>query len=260
MKDSADSRAPYFGIRDFLFYLAPGLVVLACVLIVTGTVREWTASSLGIGTALLAVFAAYVLGHVVYPLNYPVRKIIYRKRPCPRESWPAASNGSKAEREAIKRYCYEKCSEFLSSQDDLLNDEASAYHAETARYRILARFASAMVLPSMGLGLVAALYEWSIGTSPDRSVSLLAGLDNAGRGALYAGLGILVSVGFSIRARRYQNRFIEFVQIRYPCRHRLPGKANGDDGSERTDPGVDLPHDDHQDPSGPQLRPGEETA
>lgn len=65
--------SPHLGLRDFLFYLVPGaIVVLAAILAlqVGGDVAEkWDS----LGGSLAAVLISYAIGHAVYPIAYPIR-------------------------------------------------------------------------------------------------------------------------------------------------------------------------------------------
>jgi len=64
MSTIPESRTPHFGLRDFLFYLVPGFVVLSALALLAGIDRQTLADFSSLGASITAIILAYVLGQV----------------------------------------------------------------------------------------------------------------------------------------------------------------------------------------------------
>jgi len=78
MSEETRYDLPYFGLRDLLMYLIPGMVVLTSLLLflslVPGVPVERLSQLGSFGVSVIAVFGAYFLGQAIYPLNYFIRR------------------------------------------------------------------------------------------------------------------------------------------------------------------------------------------
>ena len=61
------------GLRDFLFYVLPGAVLLLGLLALTGVGPHDLKSYLGVTSSIFGVLGAYLLGQFAYPLSYLAR-------------------------------------------------------------------------------------------------------------------------------------------------------------------------------------------
>jgi len=93
------------------------------------TLRPWRKDLGSPGTAIFAILVAYFLGQVIYVLTYPLRAILG-----PKEEWS------------------EHSPEFKDAYMCLIEQYPEFFAAEVSRYRSLARFALAMVVPSLLIG------------------------------------------------------------------------------------------------------------
>ncbi len=166
-------RSPHLGLRDFLFYLVPGSIVLMSVLGASGvsatSVGEWG----NLGGSLLGVLVSYAVGQAIYPLVYPIRRIWQ-----PDGEWLAHSE------------------EFRDAQIKLITSSAVFYTSVVFRDRSFARFSSAMVIPCLAAGAAAVRLAWN-------SSALLA--------CVYGALGAFAACGFVYRFRHYDRRYRSFV-------------------------------------------------
>jgi hypothetical protein len=152
-----------------LLLFVPGTIVLLSVLVFEQPSPDKVTQYGSLGTSLLGVVIAYFLGHVVYPVNLLLRPLFY---------WGLLDK--------------ESDSDFGRKYLDTIERHASAYEAEVSRYRSLARFCSAMVPPSVMLG-VAGAFRWQ-----EPWLCLVVAL--------------LAAAGFVWRYRRYHTQFLDFVE------------------------------------------------
>ena len=205
MAEETSYDVPFFGLRDILMYLIPGTIALASVVlflsllsgILTGLV-----SQLGrFGISVASIFVAYFIGHAIYPLNYPLRGALDRSSLV----GPIAM--------------LEDCAEFRTAFHSLIENHGGFYAAEVSRCRSLARFASAMFLPSI-------LFGFAVGCClRPHGLWLLM---------LPVALGVLAAYGFALRYKRYQARFYDYVLCCYHCDWTLrctSGKSTNTDHS-----------------------------
>ena len=129
-----ESRTPHFGLRDFLFYLVPGFLILLT-LALFADIDEATLSKFAtIGGSVAAILIAYVIGQINYGCTYPLRRLIKVQTP-----W------EETDPEFQKAYMW------------LIEKHPGYYTAEVFRYRNFARFSITMVVPSVSFGIAAAV-------------------------------------------------------------------------------------------------------
>ena len=182
-------RAESFGLRDLLLYLIPGGIVLLGVLVTAGDFPHELGRYPGFAASLLGVLIAYFLGHAIYPINYRLWKWILPHKNC---------------RKKDERECSEEC-EYFSRAYSRVADAHWEYHiSEVSRFRSLARFASAMITPSILLAIAVIVRLWL--DRGDSSLAVLIALTVA-----VSALGLLCVIGFVGRYKRYQLRFMNLV-------------------------------------------------
>ena len=169
MRGSLEGKTSDIGLRDFLFYLVPGAMVLASVLLFAGTepaqLQKWS----GLGGSFAAVIVAYVLGQMVYPLSYIPRKLFFTK----------GRSLSKFDELSIKTI-------------RAIEEYQSVFVSISFRDRSFARFTLAMVFPTILLGI--ALF-WTLR------------LQHFPLAMLVVALGFAVAAGFIFRAKHYDTRY-----------------------------------------------------
>jgi hypothetical protein len=169
MKDELDSRTPQFGLRDFLFYLVPGGITLAAACVAGGVrltdVKEWGS----VGESIVGLLFAYFLGQVMYPVTYPLRTWL-----APKAVWVTPP------------------AEFAKLHLQALEQHSGYYVGVIFRDRSFARFALAMVFPTLLFGL--SLANRMLPTSKSGARFLLA-------------VTIAAAYGFIVRYRKYETRY-----------------------------------------------------
>ena len=171
MANDFETRTAHFELRDFLFYLVPGGVVLLALLVLCEFDLGRIIGFDGIVLSLVAVFLAYFSGQVVYPLSYPLRQLF-----SPGRTW------------------VEDLVTFPDAHKSLIQCNANFYLALVFRDRTLARFAIAMVTPTMFLTVALVLHLARRGTPCYcLAIALL--------------LGALAAYGFIRRFRHYDHRY-----------------------------------------------------
>lgn len=135
MESDSGTQVPHFNFRDFLLYVVPGGVGLASILLLNGVTREDLKAAGGIAESLLAVLAAYLLGHLAYGLTYPVRLVL--------PGWE------------------EETEDWLTDHMWVIEKHPAYYFGEVFRYRNLCRMFLALVLPVLMAGVSAAYRAWS---------------------------------------------------------------------------------------------------
>jgi hypothetical protein len=194
MSEFSESKTPYFGLRDFLFYLVPGAIVLLGALIFWGTLPNWISSSSSFAPLAISVLISYYLGHAIYPLNYPIRKLFVhrgKKNVCDKKKHP---------------YCTESCEDFKNSYMNAFKQGSGFFVSEALRHRSLARFSSAMIFPSLWLTF-AFLFSYKGVTL----TSIILGP------IIIVIIGLAITYGFYTRYNHYQQEFLWFVKNCQPC-------------------------------------------
>jgi hypothetical protein len=123
-------RTPNFGLRDFLFYLIPGGVILASLVILVypepDILENWT----GLNAAIAGILLAYFFGQATYPLVYIIRPHTRRVS-------------------ALRDFPNEDDTEFARQHFHLIEQHSVFYDTVVFRDRSLARFSLAMVFPTV---------------------------------------------------------------------------------------------------------------
>ena len=178
-----ESRTPHFGLRDFLFYVVPGGVVLLDVLLIFNEVPTLAKDRVGqIVATTCGVLLAYVLGQIAYSATYLLRKIRVKGPGLWEETSP----------------------QFLIAYMWAIEKHGTYFLAEIYRYRSFARFCAAMVLPTLFLGGAGAyrlgqlVSAWELGAIVSVKVGLIVGL--------------ICATTFVHRYRRYDAEFRKYVR------------------------------------------------
>lgn len=188
MSTPAEIKTTYFGLRDFLFYLVPGSVVLLAILFFAGFDFSTIGDYGNLTTSVFGIIFAYCLGHVIYPLTYLVRRWLLH----PLVEW-LKSDDVAAEDEL----------RFKNRHQRAIENHSLFYTEEISRASSLARFASAMVVPCILLG-GGVMYFMSHYSGKHQ-----ASLKHLAVPALL--LGIVAAAGFGYRYGRYNLRFRRMV-------------------------------------------------
>lgn len=175
-----ESKTPHFGLRDFLFYFVPGGVVFLSILLFAGVQPEQIDRFDGVVVSLASMFVSYLLGQIVYPATYRLRRLV-----------PPDRGSSKAP------------DEFSGAHLSLIENHTAFYTAVVFRDRSFARFANAMVLPTFLLSVAVATRLW-----------------HSARGWAVAAvlLGCAFAVGFVLRYQHYEERYRNAIR-RYEADH-----------------------------------------
>ena len=169
MTAELESRTPHFGLRDFLFYLIPGGVVLMGIILMIQISEEHLKCLGDIGGAIIGLFLAYTLGQIIYPLTN-----ILRRGLCPNGHW--------------KKYPHK----FAKKHMFAIENHPLYYSTVLFRDRSFARFSLAMVCPMLFIGISFFVFL--------KSISL--------HWALFSLILAIISAGaFTLRYRRYEKRY-----------------------------------------------------
>jgi hypothetical protein len=173
MPTHIETTVAQVGLRDFLFYVVPGAVVLAGLFAFQGVTAGDAQPYLSISSSIAGILASYVLGQCAYPVAYPIRA--------------ALSKWSK-----LKRFPGERSIVFRRAYRSVAKDNPTYFAVEVFRYRTMARFCSVMIFPVL---FAAAGIEW--------------GQWQLARGArlFVDAAALLISVGFLWRYYRYEWRY-----------------------------------------------------
>ena len=140
MASALESKTPHFGLRDFLFYLVPGVPIFLAIIIHLAIDVTSITKFGGLASSIIAILAAYILGQISYGFTYPLRKIL--------------------------RYGFsesEKGDNFQEHYMWAVENHTAYYTAEIFRYRNFARFCLAMISPCLFLGGSLLLRFWDHG-------------------------------------------------------------------------------------------------
>jgi|SRR6185295_3003197 len=143
MATDIETSVAQVGLRDFLFYVVPGAILLAGVLAQKGIGLPDLQPYLGVSSSIAAILASYILGQCAYPIGYFFRRAMNklgRLRNLPGE-------GNEAFEEAFRKAA---------------NDSPTYFATVVFRYRTLARFCSAMVFPVAFMAAGAAMGSWHL--------------------------------------------------------------------------------------------------
>lgn len=186
MADHSIHPTPYFGLRDFLFYLIPGLTTFLSFLLIFTNITLDEFNKYGtIASSILALLISYILGHFIYPLNYILRPVIRS----------FFSIWDKKLKELDKTL--EDSEKFNQDYHYTVTFHNVFFFSEISRNRSLARFSSAMVIPTILLGLAFG-YRTPIGIDW-KDIS-------------FGFIGLLGSLGFAFRYKHYYKRYRQYIQ------------------------------------------------
>jgi len=135
--DVNETNLTHFGLRDFLFYVVPGAMILAAIILSSGFDLETISGHSEVALFAAAVLAAYVLGHIAWGISYPVRRLFG-----PRITY---ADGNDEYRDA---YMW------------MIEKHTAFYTAEVFRYDVLSQFVAALVVPVLLFGTVLAVRLW----------------------------------------------------------------------------------------------------
>ena len=128
MSESVESSVAQVGIRDFLFYVLPGFVLLIGIFAWAGISLKDVQASGDISSSVVAILLSYCLGQFIYAYSYPIRWLLEKIRPFKLE---------KDDSENFQKM-YLKATE----------NHGSYFEVEVFRYRTFARFCSLMIIRS----------------------------------------------------------------------------------------------------------------
>jgi len=186
MKRESDGSLAGLELRDILLDLVPGAVVLFSILLLPWFKIPFSSELNGFTASLAAILAAYSLGHAVYPVSYRIRRFL-----CKHFGGPVNVNPDATEIRYIRA----------------AEDHEVAHAVDVFRCRSMARFSSAMILPSLLFGGVA---FWHL-IALQSSVVDLANPWRTVFAVVLLVLGAASAVGFAIRYKRYQRRLCAYL-------------------------------------------------
>jgi hypothetical protein len=139
VSDNVESSVAQVGLRDLLFYVLSGSVLLFGIGALVGIHPKDIGPYAGLTASLVGLLAAYALGQYAYPLAYPIRSAMDVFQSIPKS-------------EALFRRTYRVAA-----------DETPTFFAvQIFRYRTLARFCSVMVCPTIFASASAAWGNWNL--------------------------------------------------------------------------------------------------
>lgn len=140
MSGNVESSIAQVGLRDLLFYVLPGSVLLFGIGALAGVHPEDIEPYAGLTASLAGLLAAYALGQFAYPLAYPIRSAMDVLQSIPKS-------------DALFRRAYRVAA-----------GEAPTFFAvQIFRPRTMARFCSVMVCPTVFSSASAAWGSWNLG-------------------------------------------------------------------------------------------------
>lgn len=170
MANTSEYRTPQFGLRDFLFYLVPGGIVLVSILVFFG-IEDTKVHEFGeLSKSLFTILLAYFLGQVIYPITYPLRKLFR-----PSGEW------EKIDRDV-----------FAKAHMRIIEELPAFYVVLVFRDRSFARFASAMVFPTIALAGSFTIRLWG----PFQILAIAVAI-----------IGVISAICFVLRFRHYDRRY-----------------------------------------------------
>jgi len=185
MSTDIETSVVQIGLRDFLFYVVPGALLLTGILTFSGVGVSDMQPYLGLTSSVAAIMVSYILGQCSYPIVYVFRRLLNRIGNL--ESLPG-----------------EHTATFKSVYYQIAADAPLYFAIEIFRYRTLARFCSAMIFPVLFAGAGIAFCPWDL--SMEKRVLIMI-------------LGLIVSAGFAWRYHRYEGRY------RSACKEKLTALA-----------------------------------
>jgi hypothetical protein len=180
MATNIETSVAQVGLRDFLFYVLPGAILLLGLLALAGAGPADLKPDLDVTSSIAGVLVAYILGQCAYPLSYVVR---------------CAMNG----RGRLKKRDSKEAETFKAAYRAIAAGEELYFAVEVFRYRTMARFCAAMVFPLLLAGLGIAVGRWRLDALVRWGVALIA---------------LVTCAGFLWRYYRYECRYRSSVKNR----------------------------------------------
>lgn len=174
MTKSVETSVAQVGLRDFLFYVLPGAVLLFGLLAWKGTTAADLKDYLGVGPSLAGILIAYALGQCAYAVAYPLRALL--------NSFQSIDKAKPSFRRAYR------CAPSTNTV---------FFTVEVFRYRTMARFCSLMVFPVLFASLGIIFGRWSAAPVERTLVAVFA---------------VIAVAGFLYRYHRYEDRYRTAVE------------------------------------------------
>jgi hypothetical protein len=201
---NVESSIAQVGLRDLLFYVLPGSVLLVGFAALVGVDPENLEPYAGLAASLVVLLVAYALGQLAYPLAYPIRSAM--------NSFQSVDKSDEEFRRAYR----------------VAADAAPTFFAiQIFRYRTMARFCSVMVGPTLIASASVAWGSWNLGKPWQWGISAI---------------GVGAIAGLLYRYNRYETKYrtavMELVNDHTGVAPNLPmhraAEAAGD-GQRRSD-------------------------
>jgi len=160
MKENAgevETSVAQVGLRDFLFYVVPGAVLLIGILAFLGVVARDLQPYLDISSSIAGILISYLLGQFAYPAAYLFRAIM-----------------GKIGR--LRKLSNEECDDFRRAYRKLANESQTYFAVEVFRYRTMARFCSVMVFPVLFVTAGSLWGRWQLGLETKGAIVIAASL------------------------------------------------------------------------------------
>lgn len=173
MDGNFETSVSQVGLRDFLFYVLPGGILLIALFAWKGTTGKDLEDYLGLGPSLAGILVAYALGQCAYVISYLIRWLLDR--------FQAIDKTIPTFRRAYR--CAPR-------------DNGTFFAVEIFRYRTMARFCSVMVFPVCVAALGILLGHWPV-TYHEKIAATC--------------FGVIGLFGFIYRYHRYEGRYRKAV-------------------------------------------------
>lgn len=165
------------GLRDFLFYVLPGSVLLLGLFAFLGIHTRSFLDDLGVASSLAGLLLSYLLGQCAYPAAYVVRGVMNRLPP-------------------LRELCGEESLHFIAAYASIATTKPTYFAVEVFRYRTLARFCSLMIVPLLVFCYATVVGSWGLEASTK---------------IIIVSLTALTICGFLWRYSRYETRYRKAV-------------------------------------------------
>lgn len=218
MAFESDYRKTYMGLGllDFLAYYVPGILFIISIVIVTSifesnyvnvlqyfTELQFDPYVKGATWTLLLFIVPFVLGHIIFPIGYPIARFFFTAKP---KLEGQETKGKDCDKLKDTKYCKQESMEFAECVFLCYQNNNFAFNdLMITRFRTLSRFCRAMLVPCILLSisiLIVALSQYNniklLGLLSIIFISMLL---------LFAGFA------FGLRHRRYENRWRNAVCI-----------------------------------------------
>lgn len=169
MSGNVESSIAQVGLRDLLFYVLPGSVLLFGFAALVGVYPEELEPYAGVAASLAVLLVAYALGQLAYPLAYPIRGAMNFFQPIDKS-------------DAGFRRAYRVAA-----------DAAPTFFAvQIFRSRTMARFCSVMVCPTLFASASVAWGSWNLSKAWQWGIGVI---------------GVGAVIGLLYRYNRYETNY-----------------------------------------------------